>query len=315
VRTLKTGEAASLLNVTPNTLRTWERRFGFPKPHRLEGKHRLYAYAEIAALREALEAGLTISSAVSVVCEAYGAEAHAVLAALGAFRADQADEAMEGSLALRSLERSVEEVLLPALTQIRRRKGENSAAWGFASTWANDWLCRAQRMAPNPAQDRNVVIGDATDGPIEPAAAYTRALQLCCAREGIFALMLPVWASFRVTDAIAVFKPDVVVIAGRHAGDDEVARWAYSIRACAGPVPFVLYHRGLDPMVAGARARILPHKPSEAMRVITQMLPAVRLDPTRAVAVAVRPADPGEGRPCDDLAVASQSSVAMPDDD
>ena len=34
VRTLKTSEAASVLNVSPNTLRAWERRFGYPKPQR-----------------------------------------------------------------------------------------------------------------------------------------------------------------------------------------------------------------------------------------------------------------------------------------
>jgi putative nucleotidyltransferase with HDIG domain len=34
MRTLKTSEAATLLNVSPNTLRAWERRFGYPKPQR-----------------------------------------------------------------------------------------------------------------------------------------------------------------------------------------------------------------------------------------------------------------------------------------
>ncbi|MBV9000834.1 MAG: MerR family DNA-binding transcriptional regulator, partial [Solirubrobacterales bacterium] len=34
MRYLKTSEAAALLNVSPNTLRAWERRFGFPKPQR-----------------------------------------------------------------------------------------------------------------------------------------------------------------------------------------------------------------------------------------------------------------------------------------
>jgi DNA-binding transcriptional MerR regulator len=284
VRTLKTGEAASLLNVTPNTLRTWERRFGYPKPHRVEGKHRVYAFAEIAALREALEEGLTISSAVSVVCEAYGAEAHAVLAALGSFRSDEADEAMEGSLALRSLERSVEEVLLPALHEVRRRKGEYSAAWGFAASWGNDWLRRALRLAHATPQHPYVLIGDATDGGLEPAAAYARALQLCCIRDGMSVLMLPVSTSQRVSEVISVYMPDVVVIAGRHWGDEEVARWAYAVRSAGGRVPFLLYHRGLDPMVAGARARILPQRPTEAQHVIAQILSCVD---------ALRPVAPG----------------------
>ena len=65
VRTLKTSEAAAVLNVSPNTLRAWERRFGYPKPQRTAGKHRLYTHGEVAALRDALQEGLSISSAIS----------------------------------------------------------------------------------------------------------------------------------------------------------------------------------------------------------------------------------------------------------
>ena len=65
MRYLKTSEAAALLNVSPNTLRAWERRFGFPKPQRSPGKHRLFTHGEVAALRDALQEGLSISSAVS----------------------------------------------------------------------------------------------------------------------------------------------------------------------------------------------------------------------------------------------------------
>lgn len=272
MRTLKTSEAAALLNVTPNTLRTWERRFGYPKPQRLPSKHRLYAYAEIAALREALEEGLTISSAVSVVREAFGAEAHAVLAALGSFSADQADGAMEGSLALRSLERSVQEVLLPGLDEVRRRKGTDSAAWAFAAAWGNDWLRRAQRMAPPAPHHPQMLIGNATHTDLDPAAAYARALGLCCSRRGISVLALPVCAFRRLAEVVAVVNPDVVIIAGGHSGDEEVARWAYAVRSSAGDLPFLLYHRGLDPAIVGARSRILPVEPIEAQRVIARTL-------------------------------------------
>ena len=54
MRYLKTSEAAALLNVSPNTLRAWERRFGFPKPQRSPGKHRLFTYGEVAALKDAV---------------------------------------------------------------------------------------------------------------------------------------------------------------------------------------------------------------------------------------------------------------------
>src|SRR4051794_33829059 len=107
VRTLKTSEAAALLHVSPNTLRAWERRFDYPHPQRSPGKHRIYTYAEIATLKDALEQGLSISSAVSIAREAYGANAHALFTALTSFRPEAADEAMEASLSLRTVERSV----------------------------------------------------------------------------------------------------------------------------------------------------------------------------------------------------------------
>src|SRR3712207_8822104 len=40
-------------------------RFGYPRPQRSSGQHRLYIHGEVAALRDALQEGLSISSAVS----------------------------------------------------------------------------------------------------------------------------------------------------------------------------------------------------------------------------------------------------------
>src|SRR5882672_11478079 len=127
VRTLKTSEAAALLNVSPNTLRAWERRFGYPQPQRSPGKHRLYTHGEVAALRDALMEGLSISSAVSRAREALSGDTSVL---------DRADSAMEAALALRSVERSVEEVLLPSLRELGERHGEDSAPWAFAARWA-----------------------------------------------------------------------------------------------------------------------------------------------------------------------------------
>ena len=120
VRTLKTSEAAALLNVSPNTLRAWERRFGYPQPQRSPGKHRLYTHGEVAALRDALQEGLSISSAVSRAREALSADTNVLVGALHSFELERADGAMEAALALRSVERSVQEVLLPSLRRARR---------------------------------------------------------------------------------------------------------------------------------------------------------------------------------------------------
>src|SRR5438270_732209 len=111
MRYLKTSEAAALLNVSPNTLRAWERRFAFPKPQRSPGKHRMFTYGEVAALRDALQDGLSISSAVSRAREGLAGNTNSLAGALVSFEPDRADVAIEAALALRSVERSVEEVL------------------------------------------------------------------------------------------------------------------------------------------------------------------------------------------------------------
>src|SRR5947209_2469243 len=117
MRYLKTSEAAALLNVSPNTLRAWERRLDFPKPQRSPGKHRLFTYGEVACLRDALQEWLSISSAVSRAREGLAGDSNALVGALVSFERDRADAAIEAALALRSVDRSIEEVLLPTLDE------------------------------------------------------------------------------------------------------------------------------------------------------------------------------------------------------
>src|SRR2546429_770862 len=140
MRYLKTSEAAALLNVSPNTLRAWERRFGFPRPQRSPGKHRLFTHGEVAALRDALQEGLSISSAVSRAREGLAADTNSLVGALVSYERERADSAIEAALALRSVERSVQEALLPTLDEITRRYSVDSADSAFYSHSASEWL-------------------------------------------------------------------------------------------------------------------------------------------------------------------------------
>lgn len=63
-RTLSTNQAALLLGVSTNTLRGWERRYGWPKPARSDAGQRMYAHEEVAALLAALHQGLPTPVAV-----------------------------------------------------------------------------------------------------------------------------------------------------------------------------------------------------------------------------------------------------------
>jgi MerR family transcriptional regulator, light-induced transcriptional regulator len=225
MRYLKTSEAATLLNVSPNTLRAWERRFDFPKPLRSPGKHRLFTHGEVAALRDALQEGLSISSAVSRAREGLASDTHSLIGALVSYERERADGAIESALALRSVERSVEEVLLPTLDEIARRHTTESAAWAFAAHWAADWLRRAQRLAPPPVRPVSIVVGDASRDELDPDAPHIRALELFCVRSGVNVLSLSARGVAGIGDPIAVHRPNLVVLAGGHLEDDAVGLW------------------------------------------------------------------------------------------
>lgn len=267
MRTLKTSEAAAVLNVSPNTLRAWERRFGYPRPQRSPGKHRLYTHGEVAALRDALQEGLSISSAISRAREALSADTNVLVGALQAFELERADAAMEAALALRSVERSVENVLLPSLEEIGERHGFDSAPWAFAARWASDWLQRARRLAPPPMRRTAALIGDATRDDLDVDALYLKTLQLFTVRAGVRMLVLPVSGVSGLHDVLDAFAPQVVIVAGHHAQDDDVARWAYRVRSTLGPLPTTLYHRGSR----ATAARVLPDAPEEAMRQVLDL--------------------------------------------
>ena len=284
MRYLKTSEAATLLNVSPNTLRAWERRFGFPKPQRSPGRHRLYTHGEVAALRDALLEGLSISSAVSRAREGVTADTSSLIGALSSFDRERADGAIEAGLALRSVERSVQELLLPALAEVSRRHSLESAAWAFAAHWGSDWLRRATRLAPLPVREQSVIIGDAARDELDSDAQYIRALELFCVRAGIRVLSLSARGIAGIGDAVTVFRPRAVVVAGGHLDDDLVARWAYAIRQSAGPVPIAVYRRGGERgRMRQANNAVLPNNPLDAQRKLLALLsPEVATRPAAA---------------------------------
>jgi len=290
VRFLKTSEAAALLNVSPNTLRAWERRFGYPKPQRSPGKHRLYTHGEIAALRDALQEGLSISSAVSRAREGLSADTDSLVGALSSFDRDRADSAMEAALALRSLERSVEEVLLPSLDEVHRKHGADSARWAFAARWGDEWLRRALRLAPPPVRQVSFLIGDASSNELDVDSSAIRALELLCARAGARLLCLSVQGVGGIADPLATLEPDAVVLAGGHAREDEVARWAYAVRSAVGALPVTLFRREVLRPLRGRTtgARLLSPGPSAALSELMEIVEVGRLVPARGKDAAAK---------------------------
>lgn len=267
---LKTTEAAALLNVTPSTLRAWEQRFGFPVPQRSAGGHRAYAHADVAALRAALRSGSSIASAVRRARATVAADSNSLVKALVAFDCDLADRAIERALSLRSLERAVEEVLLPGLEEILKSNGAESAAWAFSARWAVDWLRRAMCLTSPSVSRIAVVLGDGSGGELDIDALYIRALELFCTRAGIKVLRLSPRAMIGLGDALSVHRPDLVVLAGGQVDDDTAARWSHLIGRSVGPIPVGHYRRAA---VAGHNT-VLPPTPAEAQMRLMELADA-----------------------------------------
>ncbi|MGN6167354.1 MAG: DUF1059 domain-containing protein [Solirubrobacteraceae bacterium] len=64
-RDLQLDEAAAVLRVSPDTLRAWEQRFGYPHSGSGAAGERRYPQTEVIALRDSLEAGLSIAAAIN----------------------------------------------------------------------------------------------------------------------------------------------------------------------------------------------------------------------------------------------------------
>jgi hypothetical protein len=77
-------------------------------------------------------------------------------------------------------------------------------------------------------------------------------------------MTLPITGLSGLGDLLAAYEPRVVVIAGGEEQDDDVARWAYRVRASAGALPVMLFHRGGRERTRTTGARHLEGSPTLA---------------------------------------------------
>jgi MerR family transcriptional regulator, light-induced transcriptional regulator len=235
---IRTNAAAEVLGVSPNTLRSWERRYGYPVPKRTPGNHRNYELVELQTLRDALAETGNISSAIELARQRQAAPASGggLLAAFEAFDEDAADRAVEESLALRPLERTVEELLLPAVDELAADP-DREAELEFAARWATGWLHGARRLASTASRPAGILLLDASRDS-EAEEVHAQALDLALRRAGFRVLMLSdELGEERMERALRALEPTAIVLCGPGADTPSAVQLVRRIRDAGFDAP------------------------------------------------------------------------------
>lgn len=229
---IRTNAAAVMLGVSPNTLRSWERRFGYPSPSRTSGGHRQYELHEIEALKQAFEETHNVSSAIALARQrGVGLPSASRLGvALTRFEEDKAAQLLEESLALRSLERTIEEVLLPAVAELRIDEA-GQPEYEFAWRFATGWISALRRVALVATREEAVLIFDSSI-PCDLDALRVQGLELMLRRVGLKTLVLTAGLDpARLGRALRALRPNALVLGGRRASLDTIGRLVYAARS------------------------------------------------------------------------------------
>ena len=150
-------------------------------------------------------------------------------------RRGAADRAIEESLALRPLERTVEELLLPAIDQLAADP-DREAELEFASRWATGWLHGARRLASAASRPAGILLLDSSRGQ-DAEAVHAQALDLALRRAGFRVLVLSTeLGDERLERALGALDPTAIVLCGPGADTPAPSSWsARSARSASTP--------------------------------------------------------------------------------
>ena len=169
-REMAISEASKLLGIPVPTIRSWERRYGFPSPARTDGKHRRYTLDEIStlrAVRDEITRGHPTREAVAIVRSGAAAaerrseyldrftESAAVL------DPDGVRGALDVATEIVGVERAIIEVALPGMREMGDlwRSGRCDVANEHLATQAvRGWFARLGALTPPPYRPRPLVL-------------------------------------------------------------------------------------------------------------------------------------------------------------
>ena len=145
---------------------------------------------------------------------------------------------------MRSVERSISELLLPGL-ELAERRANGGAELEYACRWATGWLHRARRLAPGAARDEGVLLLD-SGSPLGVESVHVQALELFLRRAGLRVLLLSAGlAEGRFRSALRALEPSAVVICGSEARLDVLGNPLRALRDADGAVDLLGYRAAL----------------------------------------------------------------------
>ncbi len=159
---LSIQQASAALNVPAPTIRSWERRYGVPVADRSNGGHRRYTRGQLDRLRlmrDLIAEGRRPAGAAALVRAGYAASAEPLVAALlrGArsMTPDGIAETLQVASQTLGLDRTVDEVLLPAMREVGEwwHAGQIDVAHEhLATNTARAWLSSVDSAGPSRSE-------------------------------------------------------------------------------------------------------------------------------------------------------------------
>jgi DNA-binding transcriptional MerR regulator len=151
-------QVSQLLGVHPSTIRSWERRYGILTASRTTGGHRRYTPGELETLRlmrDHVQAGLRAGEAAALVLAAAHTSAasmvRATVLAAQQLQPKAIIEQLDTAHRLIGLDRTVDEVLMPALREIGEQwivADSRIAHEHLATDTVRSWLARLRHDGP-----------------------------------------------------------------------------------------------------------------------------------------------------------------------
>lgn len=182
--------------------------------------------------------------------------------AFAAFDEDRANRLLEESLTLRSIERTIEELLLDAVTE-HADPYRTTPEYEFAWRHATGWLSAVKRLSPPAIRTESILIFDAS-APGSLDALHAQALELVLRRGGMRTLLLtPAIEPARLGRALRALYPKAVVLTGTNATLDTIGRLVYAVRSVAQQV-VVFDYRGAVPDTGASTVCRLGSTPAAA---------------------------------------------------